>query len=506
MIKEFRKEEIISEKDRRSMRIKVLLVNPPLSSIFGGFPPLGLMYIASVLEKNGISVEIFDRQKLNYEQYISVFLDYIRKTTPDIIGFTCYIGDVDDVRELCLKIKQIRKDVIIVVGGFHPSMFPEQFFGYSDYVVIGEGEMTMLELIKTIESKREVTKVKGIAILGKKIIYTESRELADINMLPGPAYHLVDMKYYTNISDGRLRGVLLNCGFIFSSRGCPFKCTFCPMTRFLGLKQRYMNPVKVVDEIEFLVKNYNINGLQFLDETLTLNRKHIVEICDEILKRKINIMWGSYTRANLVNSELLKKLSESGCIQIDFGVESGSQRVLDMLKKGVTIEQIKHTFKLCREYNIRTFANYLTNIPGETVEEREKTIEFANSLNADRFTYNIFLPYPNTKINEENGIIISEKDYKYFFMFKRNSNLKFFSENYNFTPDKKDLDELFNDATKRIRHASPYPILLNQKYLCSILRSKRKIEYILWMQNKLIYLIKKYNSLLVNKLYNMIKS
>ena len=235
------------------MKLKVLLVNPPLSSIYGGFPPIGLMHIASLLEINEISVLIFDKPKLNYTQYITQFLDHIRKNQPDIIGFTCYIGDVDDVKKLLLKIKQIKNDIINVVGGFHPSMFPEQFLGYADYVVIGEGEITMLELIKALEVHKEV-KIKGIAILEEKVTYTESRELTDINMLPSPAYHLVDMKYYTNVSDGRLRGVLLNCGFIFSSRGCPFKCTFCPMTRFLGLKQRFIDPIKVVDEIEFLIK------------------------------------------------------------------------------------------------------------------------------------------------------------------------------------------------------------------------------------------------------------
>lgn len=471
--------------------VKVLLINPPVTSIYGGTPPYGLMYIASVLEKNGIKVEIFNRNDLDYKQYKLALLNHITKNLPDIVGFTCYLGDVADVKEMCLEIKKISSDIKIVVGGFHPSMFPQQFQGFANYVVIGEGEITMLEFTKALESKKEISNVNGLAILGKNMKLTPPRELTDLQTLPFPAYHLVDMNFYTKVTDGRLRGVLINCGALFTSRGCPFKCTFCPTTHYLGLNQRLRNPQDVVNEIEFLINEYDLNGIYFLDETFTLNKKHVTEICDELIKRKLDVVWGCETRANLLGEGLLKKMKMAGCIQIDFGVESGSQRILNLLKKGITIEQVKNTFMLCRKNGIRTFANYLTNIPDETVEERNRTIEFANELKANRFTYNIFVPYPGTKLNEDFGIEVKEKDYKYFFTLKKDANMKYITENYNFTPDKKDLDELSNEAIQKIKHKSLYPFILNKCYIKSLIRSGRKKEYFNWVLNKCIYLMKK---------------
>lgn len=474
-----------------SCEIKVLLVNPPISSTLGGTPPFGLMYIASVLEKNGIKVEIFDRHDLDYEQYKLVLLNHITTNLPDIVGFTCYLGDVADVKEICLKLKKIRGDIAIVVGGFHPSLFPEQFNGFADYVVIGEGENTMLELTKALENKKDIGNVNGLAILGEDIKFTATRKLTDLRTVPFLAYHLVDMNYYTKVTDGRLRGVLLNCGALFSSRGCPFKCTFCPTTHFLGRNQRVRDPQDVVNEIEFLINNYDVNGIQFLDESFTLNKKHVTDICDELIKRKLDIVWGCYTRVNLVSEDLLKKMKIAGCIQIDFGVESGSQRILNLLKKGITVEQVKSTFLLCEKIGIRTFANYLTNIPGETVEERNCTIELSHELKANRFTYNIFLPYPGTKLNEDFGIKVKEEDYKYFFTLKKDANLKYITENYNFTPDNKDLDELHNEAVQKIKHKSLYPFILNTRYIKSLFMTHRKKEYFEWVLNKGIYIMKK---------------
>ncbi|MCZ7355826.1 MAG: radical SAM protein [Candidatus Methanoperedens sp.] len=469
--------------------MKVLLVNPPITAIHGHIPPLGLMCIASNLEKNGIDVEIFNRKEIkSYEDYKSVLLEHINLTHPDLIGFTCYLGDVSDIKELCVGIKKI-KDIPIVVGGFHPSYAPQEFLGYADYVCIGEGEITVLELAKSIENNTPITDVQGISVLKHSVKYTEPRPLADLDTLPPPAYHLIDMSYYTRLTDGILRGVLVSCGTLYTSRGCPYHCTFCPKQHFLG-PQRLINAKKAVDEMEILIKKYKVNAIYFLDETFTINKQHVYEICDEIDKRGIKIIWGCDTRANLLSEDLLLRMKKSGCIQVDFGLESGVERVLKILKKGVSLQQAKDTLEMCRKNGVRTLANYMTNIPTETVQEREETIRFAKEINADRLIYNIFVPFPGCEIVEKYNISVTEKDYPYLNTLKQNATLKYVTENYNFTPDHKDLDELAREAIFRIGHRRLYPFIMNWIYVKNIVIGNRKIEYLKWTINKGLNVIK----------------
>jgi len=238
----------------------------------------------------------------------------------------------------------------------------------------------------------------------------------NLDKLPFPAYHLVDMNKYIKRSFA-IRGLWLKCGWVVTSRGCPGRCIFCATTLMHGRKVRFRDPTKVIDEIEYLKNRYDIEGFYVLDDTFTLNKQRVLKFCDELKKRELNLKWACQARANTFDLEIGKAIKNAGCVQVEFGVESGSDKVLSTLKKNITVEQTKRVFEICKMLGLRTMANVMIGNPNEFLEDIEKTKKLVKQLNADHTSFFFTTPYPGTelynmavkngwiKLNETNDLI-----------------------------------------------------------------------------------------------------
>jgi radical SAM superfamily enzyme YgiQ (UPF0313 family) len=220
------------------------------------------------------------------------------------------------------------------------------------------------------------------------------------------------MDFYTEPHDSFIRGMIISGSVVFTSRGCPYRCAFCSSRNVFGKSVRCRSAKNVVDEIEFLVNNYGIDGFYILDDTFTVIKKHVINICNELKRRKLDLIWGCETRVNLINTNILRIMKDSGCVQIDFGVESGSQKILNILQKDITIRQIKRAFNLCHKLGIRTYANFMINNPQETFEDIEKTRKLAKTIKPTYSDVWITTPFPGTKLEEMFGVNLTIKDYK----------------------------------------------------------------------------------------------
>ncbi|MBI4707963.1 MAG: cobalamin B12-binding domain-containing protein, partial [Candidatus Omnitrophica bacterium] len=321
---------------------KVLLVQPSSRSKTPR-PPLGLMYLSSFLTKNEIDNEIID---IKGKEDISVIqeriLNKIKSISSDIIGITCLVTEIEVVEEMCRKIKEIKPDSFIVLGGAQPTTHPEHFIRAKDvidYFVIGEGEATFTELVNAIREKRrpeDIQKINGLAWFDSdQVKRSHPRELVqDLNSLPFPAYDKVDMSYYTRPTSWGARPILLSLFWIFSSRGCPYRCKYCVAHEIFGKNVRHRSIKNVVDEIEFLVKNFNIDAVYFYDESFTVNKKRVIEICEEIKRRGLKIVFGCQTRVNLISEDIIKK---------NLSVENIEPDDLVLLKR--VVENAKEYFK-----------------------------------------------------------------------------------------------------------------------------------------------------------------
>jgi radical SAM superfamily enzyme YgiQ (UPF0313 family) len=300
--------------------------------------------------------------------------------------------------------KSIKPDCITVFGGIHPTIFPEDVLNnkYVDVVCVGEGETTMLELLQTMHKGEGLNKVAGILYKEKgKIIKNQARPLIqDLDDVPFPARDLLPMNDYLFTNVGRVGWELPSPSTsMITSRGCPFQCTFCSSHLTFGRKVRYRSPKNVVDEIEHLVNKYKVKGISFVDDTFTLNSKRTSAICSEIISRGINVQWMCMGRVDTTSKELLEDMKKAGCISIGYGIESGSQHVLDeYIKKNISLEAAQKAIKITKEVGLTSVAYFMIGTPGETMGDINKTIEFAKKLNPDAVNFSITIPMPGTEM------------------------------------------------------------------------------------------------------------
>lgn len=381
-------------------------------------PPLGLAYIAAVLEKNGYRgcVKIKDMFIYNIKDVKNT----IKNEKPDIIGISCFT----DYRHTALQVAEIAKklnqNIIIVMGGAHASFMYNQILSYIfvDIVCIGESENTFLELIKAIEKKKSLENIKGIAYKNKeKIIKTPDRPLIqNLDEIPFPARHLFEedydvdtqMGYYDEKKEhwceGKRVTELKSVGMI-TSRGCPFNCLFCSTSPFWGHKWRFRSAKNVIDEIEMLY-NQGVRFFDFYDDNFTADRKRVLEICDDIIERKLDIRWKCSSRVSSVDEEIYRAIKKAGCIYINFGIESGSPKILKIMRKGVTIEQQIKAFQLAKKVGIDAGMMLIVGNVGETKETIQETLDMMLKAKPSVVGVNILKIFPNTdlyKIAEEKG-------------------------------------------------------------------------------------------------------
>lgn len=387
--------------------MKVLLINPPWSikeqytkGLYRAgalVPPLGLAYIAAVLEANGYAVEILDciAQQITQDSLGAE----MESRKPDVVGITCLTPMALRSMGAAKIAKEAVPDSVVVMGGAHPSVLPAETLRneFVDIVVVGEGEYTMLELVRCIEAKGDLKQVPGIVFQENgRLIETPSRPFNDLDSLPFPARHLLPMKsYHPTVANYRR----LPCHTMITSRGCPFNCTYCSNSIF-GRRYRASGPENVVKEMEHLISEHGAKEILFWDDVFTLNRRRTQRICELILERGLNIPWTCESRVDCVTEDLLTQMRKAGCWQIGYGVESGDQAVLDTIKKGITLEQVEKAFKWTKEAGINARAYLMIGLPGETKEQVLKTIDFTKRLSADIAQFCIATPYPGTELFE----------------------------------------------------------------------------------------------------------
>jgi len=377
--------------------VKVALVNPGRNIEYAATEPLNLEYIASYLEKNGIEVKIIDELAgQNVE-------DEIKKYNPTIVGLTAttpVVLDAYRIADMCRK-----NGILTVIGGVHVSILSEEALKHVDIVVVGEGERAMLDIIKDGIKSGIVTRP-----------YIEN-----IDEIPMPARHLVDMDFYFEISSNSFYfAPNIKTGTIITSRGCPFQCMFCHNS-WRKTPFRFHSAERVIDEIKYMIEKYDIKALFFADDNLFSNKPRLEKICDLIKENSIDIIWGCSSRVDNITPELLKKVKEVGCVGIGFGFESGSQRILDVVNKKTTVEQNKKAIKLCKEAGILMMGSFMIGNPTETVEDVRTTQNFIKENDIDFASIFITTPFPGTKLwewCEEHNLIPEPLDWSEFMLTK----------------------------------------------------------------------------------------
>lgn len=406
--------------------MRVLLLNPPFAD-YGGLEghggkiaPLNLGYLASYLMQvnSDIDISILDCEGLRLK-YTEIE-NRIRELKPDIIGITIPTPAFVQGLEVSRIAKRVNKDIKIIVGGPHPTAFPMETTGEEtiDISVYGEGELTFIEIVDALQNNKTLEGIKGLAYkdAGNNVKLNAPRPLiSDLDTIPFPARHLLPLERYflppTKRESNKRSGNML------TSRGCPYECTYC-MARIIWNKKVRLRSVKnVVDEIEECVKKYGLGEFNFHDELFTLKRDRTIEICREICRRKLDIAWVCMVRVDYVWEDVLREMKKAGCRKIVFGFESGSQEILDIMKKRTTVEQAIKAVRLVKKVGIKTGGNFMFGNIGETEETIRKSIELAKKLNTDTVAFFIASPYPGTEfydIAKEKGFLRPDLEWKDF--------------------------------------------------------------------------------------------
>ncbi len=374
--------------------MKVLLINPPDTASKYKFiglvaPPLGIGYIAAVLEENDVDVKIIDGSAL--EMTWEELEKEIDAYGADIIGVTAVTPTIIQALRTAKMAKETCPDAMVVMGGYHPTFTYKKLLEnhFIDVIIRGEGEYTMLELVQALENGADLREVKGIAT--REFITAQRPIIEDLDELPFPARHLLPLDEYKIIN------MKLTTGTMISGRGCPHKCSFCSSAAMHGHKLRMRSAENIVDEMEHLLDDHGAQMIAFMDDTFTMNRKRVEEVCWEIKERDLDFNWGATARADTLSESMLKKMRLSGCITLFVGVESADQQSLDNLNKRVTLDRIKKTFELTRELNVRTIASAVLGMPGDTRQSILKTISFVKTLNPSYAVFSLATPYPGTE-------------------------------------------------------------------------------------------------------------
>lgn len=385
--------------------LKTLLINPPYSledrygsqmKAFGAISePMGLAYLAGSLEQAGMPVEILDAQALELT-HINV-VDRVKQSHPDVVGITFLTPMFNAVRDLTNAIKNACPQIKIVVGGAHPTALPEQTMeecSSVDYACIGEGETVIVDFLKYVSGEKKKIDIPSLAYRynGQIKVNPSVGFVKDIDCLPKPARHLLPMDHY-KLTASRTKHSRF-CPTIILARGCPFDCQFC--SHPFGRTFRHHSVERIIEEIKEIQRQFRSNQFNFEADTLTLNKKFITELCEAIIREKLDIKWTCESRVDTVDQIMLKNMKDAGCWQISYGVESGSQRLLDNIHKGIKKEDVVKVFNLTRKTGISIRGFFMLGLPTETLEESMETINFAKFLNALWAQFTLTIPYPGT--------------------------------------------------------------------------------------------------------------
>lgn len=396
--------------------MKVLLVVPThwvgkkrlLGEFFFPSIPLGLSYIAGVLESNGFSAAIMD---LNFQgMNLEKLNEKIARYKPEIVGITTMTSNFQNAVAVAKAVKLQSPESVVVMGGVHATFMHREILATVpevDVVVRYEGEITMSELADALDNGRSLREVKGISFREDgEVFSTPLRErIENLDILPYPPYHLLEpsaeeyMAYYGKRNFP-----------VITTRGCPFGCVYCSTMAFHGRKYRTRSIANVMGELEYLIEKFKADNISFVDDNFTMQDKRVFALCEEIKKKNLSIEWGCSARVDQVSEELLKVMKEAGCKDIFFGIESVSQRVLDFVKKGYSVQQARNAVKTAEKLGIRTHCSFIIGLPRESAQTLRNICKFIEETKpSGRALPNLLVTFPGTELFERKSEYFSNQ-------------------------------------------------------------------------------------------------
>ncbi|TRZ96057.1 radical SAM protein [bacterium] len=378
-------------------RTDVLLINPPRKiPQRGDFPPIGLAYISAMLKMNRIKTQVIDACAFSWREIEKI----LKNKNPSVVGLPCWTVERDQSFKLAQLVKKILPAAKVIVGGHHAAAFPEHVFQlmHADAVVIGEGELTTVELVKALLDSKGLRGIKGIAHReDDKVVIGEPRDfIEDLDTIPFPTYEELNFDEYLGLPEVKDRTAAM-----ITSRGCVYNCIFCSASKFWKRKWRARTAKNIVKEITFLHDYHAIKGFMFFDDNFAISKERAIEICQGILENNLCITWVACSHINHVDKELLSWMKKAGCYRIDYGVESGSPKVLENIKKGQTVEQIKKAFQMTHEVGIKPRAYLMVGNPGDDETTIDETVALMKKIRPyDTTSGQILWVLPDTEIYE----------------------------------------------------------------------------------------------------------
>lgn len=431
----------------------IVLVSPPTRA-YSPIVPFPCIYLAAYLRLKGFQCRIVDikdsSSRADIRQMEEETVNRILAINPPFAGFTCLSAEYSCVLRVVRRLKERGYEGKIIAGGHHPTFYPQDFIYAGspfDYVVLGEGEETIVELLDALVHQRDIAGIAGLAFYDGKMTCTPKRAvIEDLSVLPMPAYDLLDMDFYLQPRTSIIRYSIFSGVDVQTTRGCPCQCTYCGNPSLWAVhhyKKRFRcRPIsQVLDELEFLSRRYHIDSFFINDDSFTVSEERVREFCGGLQQRRLHtLIWGIQTRVNIFTENMAKTLKKSGCVQVEFGVESGSPRILKLMKKGITLDQVRRAYALCRQHRLRTFANFMINTPTETKDDLKATVKLARDIRATHYGFFVTVPLPGTEIykdyvhpplsKDEYDIYLGSSPYKgivdpRFKLCRHNKNIRF---------------------------------------------------------------------------------
>ncbi len=487
---------------------KVMLFNLPTSrNEFNpdNFFPLGLLSLGTMLKKNDIDVKLIDVNNHYYnhtespsadelnDYFNNQLLSAIDDYRPNIIGLGCtFSGAFQNLKIIANNIKKNFPEIPIVIGGMHPTVFSKDIlekYNCIDYVIIGEGEFTFLELITSlVNDNNDFELIDGIAFRkkGRVILNPKTKFIDNLDELPSIDYSILDMGAYKNMDTSGWyspKGIAVGQPFtVISSRSCPQRCTFCSMWLVHGLRFRHRSSGNVLEEMEKLYNDYNVRYFEFMDDNVTFDKRRIIEICEGIVKRKMEIQFDAPNgiAINRLDKDVVSALVNAGMVRINIAIESGSEYIRNkVMKKNLPTAKIYEACEACIEHkHLFLTAYFIIGMPEETRETLEETYNMMTTLPLDNFSSNFATPYPGTELfdycKSHNLLAHNVDDYVNI------TDLHLDSGYPHFKPHNLSIDELIKfkkrcrDYLKEKREASGLPRNIPFRYKDIWLKSTQK--------------------------------
>jgi radical SAM superfamily enzyme YgiQ (UPF0313 family) len=377
--------------------VRILLVQHALENTDAY--PLGLGYVAAALIKAGHDIDFIDLA-LQRRDPFNTLLSKVKGYRPNALGFSTVTSQYNECSRLVKRAERYLPEIPIIMGGHHASALPEEVLrdGAASVVVVSEGEKTAPELFSALENNADLKSIAGIVFVDDQdsIVQTLPRkQVRNLDEIPYPPWNILRPERY----HGRMRG--RKKSNVLTSRGCPYHCVHCHRGPTGGLSVRQRSVDNILGEIIQLHENYEIGAIGFRDDIFTFKRYHTLELCDAIIAERLDIIWDCEARVDMVDYDLLNRMKQAGCVRVDFGVESGSEKILYKIGKKITKDDARKAFQYCRQLGLPTRAFFIIGTPWETRETVNETISFAKEIRPTVCHFFLATPYPGTRLQEE---------------------------------------------------------------------------------------------------------